>query len=126
MAASTYRQHLQLATWHFHQLGRPLASARPLVPAAGGSSCVLQRSPSAGHPVSQTICLLVCGSPVQAYKHEAILGLHVCFVHEIHLWMVMPYMEVRAAAAASATNPRTTNQQAAAAAVGQESGGHRH
>jgi hypothetical protein len=36
--------------------------------------------------------VLVC---LQAYKHEAILGLYVCFVHGIQLWMVMPYMEVR-------------------------------
>lgn len=44
-------------------------------------------------------CRAVFCVGVQAYKHEAILGLYVCFVHEIHLWMVMPYMEVSQAAA---------------------------
>jgi hypothetical protein len=40
-------------------------------------------------------CAVLCCC-VQAYKHEAVLGLHVCFVHDTQLWMVMPYMEVSA------------------------------
>lgn len=45
---------------------------------------------------------------VQAYKHEAVLGLYVCFVHETQLWMVMPYMEVSAVKSRDRTQPAAT------------------
>jgi hypothetical protein len=30
----------------------------------------------------------------QTYKNDAVLSLHVSFVHEETLWFVMPFMEV--------------------------------
>ena len=44
--------------------------------------------------------VLVC---VQAYNCEAILSLYVSFVNQSDLWMVMPYMEVRATQASYGT-----------------------
>jgi hypothetical protein len=48
--------------------------------------------------VPAVLCVMLYYDPccsAQAYKHESTLGLHVCFVHQTQLWMVMPYMEVR-------------------------------
>lgn len=41
-------------------------------------------------------CRVLRSHPVQAYKHDAILPLYCSFVACEELWMVMPYMEVRA------------------------------
>lgn len=100
VCGSCRRQHLQLAVTTGGTLA---ASCSQLLSACSRrwQLCPLSsaaQSQSWAHPTACCCCCRAVCVGVQAYKHEAILGLYVCFVHEIHLWMVMPYMEVRQAA----------------------------